>query len=64
MRNYIVGCLLTVFIVLSLLTIDSWRTNQIQDNINPAPAETSQCEEDMPCWNCEIHGNRICGPVN
>jgi hypothetical protein len=19
------------------------------------------CQEDMPCWNCETMGNRICG---
>lgn len=22
----------------------------------------SRCEEDMPCWNCETMGNKICGP--
>jgi len=22
-----------------------------------------RCEEDEPCWDCRVHGNRICGPV-
>lgn len=22
-----------------------------------------RCEEDMPCWDCTIMGNHICGPV-
>lgn len=36
----------------------------------PAPAETPtpaavQCvEEDSPEWDCEVHGNGICGPVD
>ena len=23
----------------------------------------ARCEEDMPCWDCETMGNRICGPI-
>lgn len=26
-------------------------------------AEYVRCEEDMPCWDCETMGNRICGPI-
>lgn len=22
---------------------------------------TENCEENMPCWNCETMGNKICG---
>lgn len=25
--------------------------------------EPGACHEDMPCWDCETMGNRICGPV-
>lgn len=30
----------------------------------PSPSIASpadRCEEDEPCWDCTIHGNRICG---
>lgn len=35
----------------------------------PAPTHTAstqptqtQCEEDMPCWDCKTMGNKLCGP--
>lgn len=21
-----------------------------------------RCEEDEPCWDCKVHGNKVCGP--
>lgn len=29
----------------------------------PTPTVNEQCEEDMPCWDCETMGNLICGPL-
>ena len=33
----------------------------VQLEAESAPAPAAVCEEDMPCWNCTTHGNRICG---
>lgn len=30
----------------------------------PAPAAVQHVEEDSSEWDCEIHGNGICGPVD
>jgi hypothetical protein len=27
------------------------------------PDDGQECQEDMPCWDCETMGNRICGPT-
>jgi hypothetical protein len=28
----------------------------------PTPT-TAPCMEDEPCWDCEVMGNRVCGPL-
>lgn len=33
------------------------------ETVTPSVTQTQTCEEDMPCWDCKIHGNKICGPV-
>jgi hypothetical protein len=30
-------------------------------SIISAPDVTARCQEDMPCWDCDAMGNRICG---
>lgn len=25
--------------------------------------EQADCQEDEPCWDCNVHGNRICGTL-
>jgi hypothetical protein len=27
------------------------------------PPDSVRCREDMPCWDCQTMGNRICGPA-
>ena len=34
---------------------------RMTDNIRFSNAP--ECMEDMPCWDCETMGNRICGPI-
>lgn len=36
----------------------------IANAIGVSKFEDANCEEDMPCWDCETMGNLICGPAN
>ena len=57
-------------------TVQAW-TGQAEDQVTepvetpfvePSPTaattDTERCEEDMPCWDCETMGNRVCGPID
>ena len=45
-----------VLVFIALLTFSA-----ITDYGNPGPQHPQRCEEDMPCWNCNTMGNKICG---
>lgn len=42
----------------------AWMTHFAPPPAPPAQvAPTQDCQEDMPCWDCNTMGNHICGPL-
>ena len=46
-------------IALALFVL-GFQTTQFAMDFNDK-AETTRCEEDMPCWDCNTMGNKVCG---
>ena len=54
MKNIIGAIILSLMTGFGTVAGCGTLTDQVVENIN--------CEEDMPCWDCETMGNKICGP--
>lgn len=53
MTNYIKCMLVAAAILLSGCEVPPQVIDAVTD-----------CQEDMPCWDCKVMGNRICGPTS
>lgn len=41
---------------------DAWDNCTPPSTTVPFDDGDVDCQEDMPCWNCETMGNHVCGP--
>ena len=59
--NAVIGVALVVllwaFLVGAFIVGQEWKQDRLRSEYQ------TECQEDMPCWDCSSMGNRICGPT-